>query len=109
MIFSATFDAGDDTFHLIQSGNHNHRDVAQRRILLHPLQHLIAVHLGHKNIQQNQIEGHGAQHLQRLATVFGQFDAMTQVFYCQRQFQTIGCMIVNNQDMPRCRTHLSPL
>ena len=67
-------DAADHAGHLVHGRNHDHGQVAQPVVPFDLLEHLVAVHLGHEDVKQDQIEGImivRAQQVQRLAAVLG--------------------------------------
>ena len=67
VVDSPEFEAVPLTVLVIESGNENDRYLCGRHILLHPAQHLEAIHVRHQDIEQHQIwHGRGRERRQCL-------------------------------------------
>jgi hypothetical protein len=65
------------------------------------LKHLVTVHLGHLDIQQNQVKRPGMQHFQCLAPVLSHLDSMALLLQAATQEQAVDLVIVYNQQPTR--------
>ena len=72
VVRGAHLDAAHDALELIDAGDDDDRQVTERGIGLHGLERLVAVHLGHDDVQQHDVDGADAgvaQEFERLPTV----------------------------------------
>ena len=70
IVFGPQLDTADHAADLVESRQHDDRNVAQARIRLQLFQYLIAVHLRHHDIEQNKVERIRLDHLQPEPPVF---------------------------------------
>src|SRR5262249_8701781 len=76
VVIGTHLDAADDTVHLVQGRDHDHRQMAKFRVGLELLQDLQAVGFRHDDVEQDQVEGLGAEQLQGLPAVLGDRDSV---------------------------------
>jgi len=67
--------------------------------LANPTGHLVAVHQGHVAVDDHQIEMIGLPPFEAAAAIFGNAEAMSEKFQLLTHEQTVGRMVVDNQDM----------
>ncbi len=73
VIVGPELEAADHAFHVVDRGDHHHRDVAEILIGFHLLEHFVPVHFRHHDVQQHEIERAGAHNLECLTTVLRRF------------------------------------
>ena len=84
VVLGAQLDAAHDVVQALERRGHDHRQVAQRAVGDELLEHLEAVHLRHLDVEQQQVEGLAAQHLERDAAVLG---ATRRVWPCSSRLR----------------------
>lgn len=97
IIFGSAFNAPHDALQFVQSRNHDDRDVARLRVFLQTLQHFVAIHMRHHNVEQHDIERPRRDHFQSLATIFGALNTMPLALQAARQQIAIGFVVIDNQ------------
>src|SRR5262249_31867767 len=69
IVLGTQLNAADNAVDLVDSGNHDDRDVPQALVRLHCRQHLVAVHLRHHDVEQDEIERFGVEQVQSVPAV----------------------------------------
>ena len=69
VVLCAHLDALHHAVQLVERGGHDHRDVPEMRIVLQLGKDLVAVELGHQDVEQHQVEALLTQQLERLPAV----------------------------------------
>ena len=99
VVLGAHLDAAGDAVHLLHRRHHHHRDVAEARVGGERLQRLVAVHLGHLDVQQDQIDAALAQRLQGLAPVLGEGDRVAELLQRAPEEQPVHPVVVDHQEV----------
>ena len=76
VVLCAHLDALDHAVELVERRRHDHRDVAEMRVELQLREDLVAVELGHQDVEQHQVEVPATQQVERLAAVFCEDDGV---------------------------------
>jgi hypothetical protein len=100
IILRAHLDAAGHAVHLFDRRQHHHRDVAKARVGRERRQHLVAVHLGHLDVEQDQIGTPLRQRFERRATVFREGDAVSELFQGASEQEPIDPVVVDHQQIP---------
>ena len=100
IVLGARLDAADHAVGLLQTGDHDHRDVVQTLVGLEALEHLEAVQVGHHEIEQNQIELLDLENLQRPAARIRSGHLVTVVAQAAEQQVAVAGIVVDHQDPP---------
>jgi hypothetical protein len=69
VILGTRFDAAHHRLHFIERRDHDHREVPQTIVRLDLAQHFVAVHVGHHDVEQHEVEGQLAHLLQRIGAI----------------------------------------
>ena len=109
VILRARLDAADHALVVVDRGDHDHGDVAQRGIALHLTEHLEPVHARHDDVEQHEIDVAGAQRGQRLDAVLRGRDAMALALQAAPQDGTVERVVVNDEDLTPARSSRRPL
>lgn len=79
-------------------GQEDHRDLPRLRHLLQRLHHLIAIHLGHHHVEQDQVyPGAGREDLQRPLAADGDLDPVVRAEQGAEQGEVLRCVIDHQQ------------
>ena len=97
VILRAHPDAAHDRVQLAQSRNHDDRNVAQGFIGLEALEHFVAIHFRHHDVEQHEVEGVRAQHFQRLSPVFGGGDRVALTLQPAREHVAVGFDVIHDE------------
>ena len=100
VVLGAHLDAPDHAVELVERRRDDHRDVAEVRIELQLRQHLVAVELGHQDIEQHQVEVLATQQVERLAAVLCEHDGVPLLFQPAAEQKAVHPVVVDDQDRP---------
>ena len=101
VVFRALLDATYDALHLVQRGNHDHRDVAQRGDTAPLFEHRVAVHLRHHHVQQHEVDTLRSEHRQGLDAVRRFPRAVAKPSEPPDQHFAIGVVVIDDKDRVR--------
>ena len=84
--------------------------MCRRRVIgLEALQHFVAIHFRHHDVEQHQVEGLRAQHFQRLPSVFGGGDRVALPLQAAREHVAIRFDVIHDeQRIPAPRRAAAP-
>src|SRR6188472_2256121 len=69
------------------------------RIVLELREHLVAVELGHEDVEQQQVERLLPQQVERLAAVLGEADGMALSLEAAREHEPVHPVVVGDEDL----------
>ena len=99
IIDRAELDAAHHAVHLVERRDHDDREIAQPGLILQPGEHLIAVHLRHLHVEQDEVEGFALEPRDRLLAVLRGFDiAVTLEIEVERQRVAIVVVVIDDED-----------
>ncbi len=99
VVLGAQFDAANDAIHLVQGGDDDHRNVPHLGVGVHNFQHLIAVHLGHHDVQQDHVVAAALQAFQRQSAVRRLVGQVTQAGDAPGQHVPVGLVVVDDENL----------
>ena len=99
VVLGAHLDAAGDAVHLFHRRHHHDREVAEARVRGQGLQHLVAVHLGHLDVEQDQIDRALAQDTQGLDPVLGERDRVPQLLERAPEEQPVHPVVIHHQEV----------
>ena len=106
VVLGAQLDAAHDVVQALERRGHDHRQVAQLRVGLQLLEHLEAVHLGHLDVEQQQVEAARARSISSATRPFSaQRDAMALQLQAARQQQAVDLVVVDDQQARAVLSH----
>ena len=95
----AELDAAHHAVHLVERRDHDHRKIAQTRLILEPVQHPIAVDLRHHHVEQNQVEFLTAEPRDRFLAVVGGLDpGVAFELEIEREGVAVVVVVIDDQD-----------
>src|SRR3984893_5332327 len=98
VILSAELDAADDALDFVEGRDHYYGNVAQRRRGLHLFEDLIAVHIGHHDVQQDEMERLCLQLVQGLSPVLRHCEVLVAfTVEAARQRISVVLIVVDDQ------------
>lgn len=95
VILGAGVEAAHDARRLVQRRDHDHRESGGPRRRLDPLQDLVAVDLGHHQVEQDQVERALRQQFQCLEAAGRGLDLMAEALEAARQDSEILRRVVD--------------
>ena len=100
VVLGAHLDAPGDAVHLLDRRHHHHRDVAEARVGGEGLQRLVAVHLGHLDVEQHQVDRGAARSASRAcAPVLGERDRVAELLERAPEEQPVHPVVVDDQEV----------
>ncbi len=103
VVLGAHLDAVDDAVELVERRRHDHRDLAEVRVVLQLREHLVAVELGHQDVEQQQVEALRPQQVERLAAVLREDDGVPCCSRPRAEQEPVHPVVVGDQDRARGR------
>ncbi len=97
-VLGAALDASHHAGQLVEGGNHDDGKVAEGGIALDLDQGPVAVKHRHHQVEQDEIEGFGAQALERGASVLRRRHRMALAFELAGQHVPVALVVVDHQD-----------
>ena len=100
----AHLEAPDDAVQLVDAGDHDHRQVAQGRVVAELGEHLVAVHLRHDDVKEDHVDRRNirvAQTGEGLAAVLGLHRLVAEAPQQPRQELAVERRVVDDEDAAR--------
>jgi hypothetical protein len=97
VVLRPELDAPDGAARLVIRGQDDDRHAAERLVPLERLEDLVAVHLGHHDVQQDQVEGPGPDPVQRLDPALGGVHRVAEPLQPPRQQVAVRLVVVDDQ------------
>ena len=94
VVLCAHLDALDHAVELVEGRRHDHRDVAEMRVELQLRENLVAVELGHQDVEQHQVEVLATQQVERLAAVFCEDDGVPLLLQTAAEQEPVHPVVV---------------
>ena len=98
VVAGSQFEPLDDVLGVVQRREENHRDVLQCGVCLQVPDHLVAVHVGHHDVQQDQVGGLLCGLFERLVTSRCRDDLVFGTAQHGFQQHDVGGDVVDGQD-----------
>jgi hypothetical protein len=98
IVLGAELDAARHAVQLVQRRDHEHRDVAERRIPLDPLEHRIAVEVRHHHVEQHEIHGRARERLEPGLAARGDEQLVALAAEAARQHVPVLLVVVHDED-----------
>jgi hypothetical protein len=99
IILGAGFDAANDTFQLIDGGNHDDGDMTGLRISFELLQNAKAVEPWHHRVEQDNVEGPVADEIQCLSAVGGGFHFHSLALQAAGEHVAVALVVIRDEDV----------
>jgi NAD(P)-dependent dehydrogenase (short-subunit alcohol dehydrogenase family) len=97
IVLGAHLDAARDAVHLLHRGHHDDRDVPEARVAAQRLQHLVPVHLGHLDVEQDEVDGTPPEDLQGLPPVLRERHGVAELLEGASEEQPVHPVVVHDQ------------
>src|SRR5512132_3951720 len=104
-VVGAGFKATHDTLVVLDRRDHDHRDVAQRRVGLDPLQHLDPVETWHLDIEEDEVWLAGSDRGQGGEPVIDVRGPMPIAVEVLRKETAVQRIVINDEDVSRTSMH----
>jgi hypothetical protein len=97
VVLGPHLDAARDAVHLLDRRHHDDRDVAELGIRRQGGQRLIAVHLGHLDVEQDQVDPALPERLQSFLAVLGEAHGVAQLLEGAAKEQPVHPVVVDDE------------
>ena len=111
VVVGAELDAAHHAVDVVERRDHDHRNVAQPGIVLEAAQHREAVHLGHHDVEQDQVDRFAGQPVEGVPAMDRGHRLVLEQLQLLRQHVAIERLVVDDQDAGgrhRCAPRVDP-
>lgn len=103
VVVRAELDAARDALGLAERGEHDDPNLAHPLVGLDPAKHLVTVHLGHHDVEQDEVESTGLEQLERLGAARGRHDEVPLALEVSREHVAVELDVVDDEQHARPR------